>query len=209
MTFTTAALLYLLLSRALITAAGIAGMWFGYRLFMQARSSETPAAKGSTIETSVLGARFKIQNAAPGVAFSLFGAILIIVMLIQSAPSVTVDTLQKAAAGSAPSQEVTPEKIAMRNGDMQDTISTLTAKGKDLESRGDTTGAEQAYKDAVTSVAEPINDLAWIYLQSGRTKDSLSLATVAVQLRPDEPRYVDTLEKSRAANNSPAKSIRH
>ena len=41
------------------------------------------------------GAQLTVKNAAPGTAFALFGAILIIVMLIQSSPSVTLQTLTK------------------------------------------------------------------------------------------------------------------
>ena len=85
-------------------------------------------------------------------------------------------------------------------GSGQDSISLLTASGKDLEAKGDTAGAERAYREAVTTVAEPVNDLAWLYLGNGQVKDAVGLANLAVQLRPDEPRYVDTLEKVKAAS---------
>ena len=50
-------------------------------------------------------------------------------------------------------------------------------------------------------MAEPMNDLAWIYLGSHRTDQALGLANLAVQLRPDEPRYMDTLKKARSESS--------
>ena len=50
-------------------------------------------------------------------------------------------------------------------------------------------------------MAEPMNDLAWIYLNSNRAKQALGLASMAVQLRPDESRFADTLSKARAASH--------
>lgn len=208
MTFSAEVLWYLLGCRLLIVGAGIASLSLGYRLFAKgvapgvaAVSDHTPArSESSTINTSVLGVRFSISNAAPGTAFALFGATLILVMVIQSSPAVSIETLQKAQSDGVgvASQGKVEEKISMR-GETTDALSQLTALAKEKESRGDTVGAERAYRDAVTTVAEPINDLAWLYLQTGRAKEAASLATLAVQMRSDEPRYVDTLEKARAA----------
>ena len=209
MTFSAEVLWYLLGCRLLIVAAGIASLTLGYRLFVKGVlpgvpvvSDHTPArSESSTINTSVLGVRFSITNAAPGTAFALFGAILILVMVIQSSPSVSIETLRKAQPDStgATAQGTVDEKISMR-GDHADALTQLTAQAKDRELKGDTAGAERGYRDAVTTVAEPMNDLAWLYLQSGRIKEAAGLATLAVQMRPDEPRYADTLDKIRAAS---------
>lgn len=208
MTFSAEVLWYLLGCRLLIVAAGIASLTLGYRLFVKGvmagvpvASDHTPArSESSTINTSVLGVRFSISNAAPGTAFALFGAILILVMVIQSSPSVSIETLHRAQSDNGASSPGTvDEKISMR-GDARDALSQLTALAKEKESNGDTAGAERSYREAVTTVAEPMNDLAWLYLQSGRAKEAAGLATLAVQMRPDEPRYADTLDKARAAS---------
>jgi hypothetical protein len=207
MTFIREALLYLFLSRLLIVAAAITSLILGYRLF--ARGIQTrPGEAGSTIESSVAGVRLTVKNAAPGTAFALFGAILIIVMLIQSSPSVTLQTLNKyrdvqeqAVSGSEPqTPSETRSSLTLRGGS-QDTISSITKQGIEFERRDDLIGAERAYRDAVTMMAEPMNDLAWIYLGSHRAKDALGLASLAAQLRADEPRYVDTLNKVRSASH--------
>ncbi|HKW68848.1 MAG TPA: hypothetical protein VJP04_16250 [Terriglobales bacterium] len=116
------------------------------------------------------GARFTVKNAAPGTAFALFGAMLIIVMVVQSSRSVALETLNKYQANSQPpvsgSESQTPtetsEKLTMRGGD-QNTISSITKQGIELERRNDFAGAERAYREAVTMMAEPMNDVAWIY----------------------------------------------
>ena len=211
MTFSAEVLWYLLGCRLLIVGAGIASLTLGYRLFVKGVATGVPVAsdhtpgrsESSTINTSVLGVRFSITNAAPGTAFALFGATLILVMVIQSSPSVSIETLRKAGADGAGSQGqgTVEEKISMRGDNTSDALTQLTALAKEKESRGDAAGAEEAYRKAVTAVAEPMNDLAWLYLQSGRTKEAAGLATLAVQMRPDEPRYVDTLDKVRAASS--------
>lgn len=87
----------------------------------------------------------------------------------------------------------------MRGNESAESISRLTNLGRELEAQGKTVDAERAYRDAVTIMAEPMNDLAWIYLTSGRTKDALALAVLATELRSDEPRFEDTLAKAKDA----------
>lgn len=207
MHFTQGALLYLFFSRLLIVAAGITSLILGYRLFARGIPTVPPEA-GSTIESSVAGARFTVKNAAPGTAFALFGAMLIIVMLIQSSPSVTLETLNKYWASAQPAvsggEQQPPSEISQKltmRGDGQNTISSMTKQGIELERQNDLVGAERAYREAVTMMAEPMNDLAWIYVGSKRAKEATRLANIAVELRPDEPRYVDTLNKARSASS--------
>jgi tetratricopeptide (TPR) repeat protein len=201
MTFVTATVLYLLVSRLAIVSAGVVNMVIGYRLFCRGIATTATSGPGSTIESSVAGVNFSVKNAAPGTAFALFGAILISVMLIESSPSVTWESVSKwqtASGSQAPGE--TAEKLQLR-GDSQNagSLVSLTNLGRELESRGKTAEAERAYQEAVTAMAEPMNDLAWVYLNSSRAKQALGLATLAVELRPDEPRYADTLAKVRAA----------
>src|SRR5271157_2374657 len=195
MTFVNAVLLYLLLFRVAIVAAAVVSVVLGYKLFCRGIGTATGGGAGSTIESSIVGARLTVKNAAPGTAFALFGAILIVVMLIQSSPSVTWESMSKwrpSSAAQGPAENEQTNKIVMR-GSEQDTIASLTALGIEYEKNGDTANAERSYAKAVAVMAEPINDLAWLYFRSGRVKEAVGLATLAVQLRPDEPRYQDTL----------------
>jgi hypothetical protein len=201
MTFVNAVLWYLLIFRLAIIAAGVLGIILGYRLFCKGIGISVAGDTGSTIESSIGITKFTVKNAAPGTAFSLFGAILLIVTMIQGRPSVTLDTLSKwqAKAGTEESAEsVQSQKLVMR-GNGEDSFGLLVAQGIDFDRKHDTADAQRSYENAVKQIAEPINNLAWIYLNSGRSKDAVGLATLAVQLRPDESRYVDTLDKARAA----------
>jgi len=203
MTFSEGALLYLFLSRMLIVAAAIICLILGFRLFARDSRGGSADAK-STIETSVAGVRFTIRDAAPGTAFATFGAILIVVMLVQSSPLVTLNTVSKFNAMAGPAAEGAPVPASSERstqftarGEGRDAITSLTNEGIELEKRKDRAGAERAYRDAVTTMAEPMNDLAWIYLKSGRAKEALGLAELAVKMRPDEPRYLDTLKQTK------------
>jgi hypothetical protein len=199
--FVDVVLIYLLMSRLAILAAGVVSVFLGYKLFCRGIGTSPTSGSDSSIESSVVGAHFLLKNAAPGTVFALFGAILIVVMLIQSSPSVTLETMSKWRASTESLQPETNEqtqKLVLR-GNEQDLMSSLTAQGIEFEKQGDTANAERSYLKAVTLMAEPINDLAWLYVGSGRAKEAIGLATLAVQLRPDESRYADTLDKAEKA----------
>lgn len=87
--------------------------------------------------------------------------------------------------------ELAQHSVAMPS----DPPSRKTKQGIEYERSGDTTSTEAAYQQAVTAMAEPMNDLAWLYFKSGRANEALGLATIASQLRPDEPKYRDTMDK--------------
>ena len=186
--------------------AGLLSLSLGYRLFAKFVVSVSPSVSGATngnsdIESSVGIIKINIRNAAPGTAFAFFGAVLIIVMLVQSRPSVTMEWAAKA---NLPTDIQTNDSATIRQsltmrGDGGETIASITDTGRDLETRGDLMGAQGKYYIAVKEIAEPINDLAWSYYRAGRPKDAFGLATIAVQLVPDEPRYADTLKKTRSS----------
>jgi hypothetical protein len=193
----------LLFSRLALVATGFMSMVLGYKLLCRGIGLPKTSGQGSTIESSIAGAKISVKNAAPGTAFALFGAILLVVMLIQSSPSVTLETISKWKTGSDAqlgAENTQTAKLTLRSND-QNSILALTLAGKEYERRGDTANAERSYRDAVTQIAEPINDLAWLYLQSGRAKDAVGLAKLAVQIKPDEPRYADTFSKASASGH--------
>lgn len=194
-----ASLLYLLVSRSIFSTAGIVCMVLGYKLLCRGVGLTQKGGQVSTIESSMAGAKLTVKNAAPGTAFALFGAILIIVMLVQSSPSVTMETLLKSKRNSEERSEdpTMSRKFIGRGGDPNSMLA-LTLAGQEFDSQGDTANAERNYREAVHQMAEPINDLAWLYYKGGRIKDAAGLARLAVQMSPDEPRYADTLSKASA-----------
>jgi hypothetical protein len=202
MSFLSAALCYLLLFRLSIVAAGIVSIALGYRLFCKGIGLQASGDTGSTIESSLGPVKIAAWKVAPGTCYALFGALLLIVMMVQARPSVTLDTLSKWQIKSDTEESTggsQSQKVVMKGGEGQNSIDMLTAQGIEFEGKKDTANAQRSYEDAVKKMAEPMNDLAWIYLNSGRAKDAIGLATLAVQLRPGEDRYIDTLQKARQA----------
>jgi hypothetical protein len=121
--------------------------------------------------------------------------------MVEGRPSVTLHTLLAAGGGvvgEQPNGMVRDERVDLRSAPM-DSFGRLTAEGIDFDRRGDSARAQRSYELALEQMAEPINNLAWLYLRASRAKDAAGLAMLAVELRPDEPRYVDTLEKARIA----------
>src|ERR1700743_2527854 len=110
MTFVDLVLLYLFMSRLAILAAGIISVFLGYKLFREGIGASAGKSAGSNIESSIAGAKFSVKNAAPGTAFALFGAILIVVMLIQSSPSVTLETVSRWKAGDQSLSQATGDQ---------------------------------------------------------------------------------------------------
>jgi len=191
--------LYLLVFRLAIVAAGTVAIVIGYRLFCSGIAGSSEGNRASSIDSSVAGMKFSLRNAAPGTLFALFGASLISVMLVQSSPSVDWQSMKPEQPQTSSSNQPA-EKFQVR-GDNQasGSLGGLTSLGQELEDHGKTADAERAYKKAVMTIAEPINDLASIYASSGRGKEAIGLATLAVQLNPNETRFSKTLAQARTA----------
>ena len=201
MGFVTSSLLYLLFVRLAIIAAAVINVFLGYRLFCLGIGTPEGRAQGTTVESSVATVKLSVRNAAPGTAFALFGAMLLIAMMVQSSPSATLETLSRSQTRTEvgqTSENLDGQTLTLRGAD-QNSLTLMTAQGIEYEKRGDTVAAERSYRQAVSIMAEPMNDLAWSYLNSGRVKDAVNLATIAVELRADEPRYLDTLSRAKAA----------
>lgn len=195
-----ASVLYLLVFRLAIVSAGVVSIVVGYRLFCRGITGASNGNRASSIDSSVAGMKLSLQNAAPGSLFALFGAVLISVMLVQSSPSVDWQSMKPEPSPSSSSSDQTAERFQVR-GDNQDSVSlgVLTTMGRELEDHGKTAEAERTYQQAVMMIAEPINDLASIYVGSGRAKEALGLATLAVQLNPNETRFSKTLAQAQNA----------
>ena len=84
----TGYLLYAGLYRLAVIGAGVVSVVLGYRLFLKGISGE-PSADGSGTSAEAKTGTFSlsVKNAAPGTCFALFGAALIVAMVVEAAPS--------------------------------------------------------------------------------------------------------------------------
>ena len=93
MNVTSYFIIYLIIFRLAIIAAGILTVFWGYRLFCK---GIWPAGDKSTFDAKLANARFTLKNAAPGTFFALFGIIVISIMLYQGNPELTLKNVKNA-----------------------------------------------------------------------------------------------------------------
>lgn len=100
----------------------------------------------------------------------------------------------------APFQQVEdlPRARALRQA-AERTLPVLIEQGLQYQRAGKPGEAMAAYREALNQVAFPLNQVAWLLYQEGQgspqaqAAEGLPLARLAVQLRPDEAEYLDTL----------------
>lgn len=81
------------------------------------------------------------------------------------------------------------------------TLSGLIEQGLQYQHAGKPGDAMGAYREALNLMAFPLNQMAWLLYQEGqgspheqaKAAEGLPLARLAVQLRPDDAEYLDTL----------------
>jgi len=77
-------------------------------------------------------------------------------------------------------------------------IERLVEQAKLDEKQGNKNRAIERYESALRLIAEPLNNLAWLYHDAGRDKEAVALATLATQFAPNSTEFADTLRKARA-----------
>ncbi len=194
MTITSAFIIYLVLFRIAIIAAGTVSIILGYKLFCKGIGPDDNSKKGTDADVKIAGTSIKLKNAAPGTCFALFGVVIISTMFITGGPGLTLKTLKDTAKKDFASGPMTTEGQfeVMLRGNGKDALSAATRQGLFYEEKKDTTKAIAAYEEAVSLIAVPMNNLAWLYLKEGRIEDSISLSQIAVQLTPNNTNHLDT-----------------
>nr|NIR47649.1 tetratricopeptide repeat protein [candidate division KSB1 bacterium]NIV69929.1 tetratricopeptide repeat protein [Phycisphaerae bacterium]NIT70119.1 tetratricopeptide repeat protein [candidate division KSB1 bacterium]NIU23776.1 tetratricopeptide repeat protein [candidate division KSB1 bacterium]NIU91961.1 tetratricopeptide repeat protein [candidate division KSB1 bacterium] len=72
-------------------------------------------------------------------------------------------------------------------------LKSKTEQGIFYEQQRDTANAINAYKQALATMAAPMNHLAWLYQAQGKVDEALRLSSLAVQLSNDNADFLDTL----------------
>lgn len=192
-------IIYLSLFRIAIIASGIFSIYLGYRLFAMGvfpQSSSTNPSPQGDVSAEFAGAKFSLRNAAPGTSFALFGAVIISAMVITGAPEVTIESLENGV-----------QKATFRNNAVEDMPSFAQQALAQLE-RGEKTQAQDTVRKALKNVAAPLNDFAWVLLQSDdMAVKAEHLAEIAVSVEPQNPDFLDTLAQIQYKNGDKAKAI--
>lgn len=185
-------ILYVTLFRLAIIAAGVISIFLGYRLFCRGVWPEAKGRDGTAVEAKLGGSSFTLKNAAPGTCFALFGVLIISLTFVKGSPEFTLEVLNTAGLMQE-IRETRPDSQRIRIRGKEKTLHILTQEGIAFENKGETDRAIKSYQEAVALMATPMNHLAWQYQRQGKFDEALSLARLAVQLKPDEAQFLDTL----------------
>lgn len=173
-------IVYAIAFRLAVIASGLACVYMGYRLFIL---GVMPGGGGSEIGADAGAIKLTVKNAAPGTVFATFGALLIIVMLVQGMPELN---RTESAAGS----EVT-RALTMRGED--ETVAESLARGRALERAGDADAAIRAYAGAfdgrdrrLAEIAAPLRAIAGVYQAQGRHDEAAAYAGLANEIDRDD-----------------------
>lgn len=179
--------------------AGVVSIVLGYRLFLKGADGIGSGDGGGTSAAARSGNfSLSIKNAAPGTCFALFGAALIVAMVVQAAPSLSV---QPGSDGT--------RAVQMKG----DGAAAAWNRAKSLARTGDVGAAMTAYgalaarPDArAHDIARVAAGMAEIYLTQDRKLEALAMARLSVQIDGGEPQFLLILAKAAEANGLAAES---
>ncbi len=247
MELATGFVIYLIIFRLAIIAAGVVCIVAGYLLF---KHGFTQGDK-TELEGHVGKYRLSVRNAAPGTCFALFGAFIITANFIDGGPGLTMKTLEKVSAFSThersrqiepvPKSEGQPrekrkvqeKKAATRSapvaknsrplstaqeietltelkmkGTEQDAFIKFIEKAKSLERNNRKAEAIRSYESALLILGEPINNLAYLYNDAGKSEQAVLLASIAAIICPEQAGFQHTYAKSLWADGNRKESVK-
>jgi len=195
MNFVHTFIIYLTLFRLSIITAGVVSIVLGYRLFCKGIWPEKDSGKETSVAASVAGTQITLKNAAPGTCFALFGVVIISVMFASSSPEMTLSLVNKAAqTGQNIADKARDSELSVKlKGDEKEGLLAAIARGISYEKEQEPEKAITAYKEAISMISTPMNNLAWLYLSRGEIDKALPLSRQAVQLLPENADFLDTL----------------
>ena len=181
---TQAIILYLLSFRLAVVAAGVVSIVLGYRLFIHGSRVVSPGKSGEEIDVKVGGAQFTLKSVAPGTCFALFGAGLIVAMLLKAPPEVTKSDEGETYRG---------ESVVTNESQWQPPVLKDTPTPAEIDS---------FWRNKAVS----LNEMAWyLYEENSHLELAASLVQVSITSDPEGKHlanFVDTREKiqNRLAN---------
>jgi tetratricopeptide (TPR) repeat protein len=188
--------LYALAFRVAVLATGAYAMFLGYCLL---KDGERQSGAASSAEASLPGIRFKLKNATAGSIFSLFGAVLIVAMILHGNPEKTSQK-QMGTDGASETEKVRGSGI--------DPIQSLIQSGQNAFNKGATDDAANDFRDALSKAAPALNGLAWIYVQQGKADKGLALSQSAVEIDNSNAYYLDTLAEAQFQTGNQASALK-
>ena len=146
-----------------------------------------------------------VKSAAPGTCFALFGAGLVVAMLVTGNPELALRSAERATrpdGGAHETVQVTQLKGGPGDSGSAAAFGALVEFGASREQAGDRAGAIAAYAQALSkgdvplsAAALPLHRVAALYHAEGRHEEALPLARLAVSLTGDDPDLLHLLAR--------------
>lgn len=182
---------YSLVFHIAIVLVGLTSLYCGYRLFYLVGDKESHSA----VNISLSGASFALRNAAPGTCFAVFGAIIIITMILKGSPELMLSGLKSKFVlpnSDFPAPE-TIDKLSMK-GEGQSRFDAIILHATIMERDHKYEAAIRDYEQGLALIAAPMNSLASLYLKKN-DDSSIALARLAVEISPKEALFRETLKE--------------
>lgn len=193
-------LLYAALFRLAVLLTGLVCILLGFRLFVRGLGGDPSDA---SFEAG--GAKLSLRNAAPGTCFALFGAGLVVAMLVTGNPELALRSAERATrpdGGAHETVQVTQLKGGSGDPGSAAAFDALVEFGASREQAGDRAGAIAAYAQALSqgdvplaAAALPLHRVAALYHAEGRHEEALPLARLAASLTGDDPDLLHLLAR--------------
>ncbi|NJO17988.1 MAG: tetratricopeptide repeat protein [Thioploca sp.] len=185
-------LIYVMLFRLAIIAAGITSIVLGYRLFCKGIWGDK-SGEGANLNANLGNATVTFQNAAPGTFFALFGVITIGFMFINS-PEFSSETLQQVTpkiSETLPTSDESQPPVKMILRGEQNLAQALEEQVNSCQNYYEKKQIKQSISTCrqATSV-EALNLLAWMYQEQNQLETALPLAQAAIAL---DEKYTEAL----------------
>lgn len=185
-------LIYAVLFRLAVIAAGSASIILGYKLFVRGVMG---GEKGTNINAQAGQIKLTLANAGPGLGFALFGAFIIGIMVIQSNPELFLkkgvnqldDPSSKESLLEEKANQPSPPAYAYRSREESD-IELQVRSGKDREE----VSLDEEWSDlakpnlTLSEAAEPLSKIARVWLQENRIGEAMAMARLAARYGPEE-----------------------
>jgi hypothetical protein len=164
-------LVYAALFRLAIIATGVAAIVLGYKLFLRGVMGEG----GTTVNAEAGPIKLTLANAAPGTVFAVFGAGIIITMLVQGSPELLMENVKQLNAPSPKTEEIAAHQPSV-SGPKKGEISVIKIRG---ENNDDKEWSKLNENVTMSEAAEPLSSIARVWLQEKRTGEAVAMARLA------------------------------
>lgn len=205
-------LLYAALFRLAVILTGLACILLGFRLFVHGLGGDP-----SDASFEAAGAKLSLKSAAPGTCFALFGAGLVVAMVVTGNPELTLQSADRATrpdGGANETVQVTQLKGGPGSSGSAAGFAALVEFGASREVVGDRAGAIAVYAHALSqgdiSLAEaafPLHRVAALYHAEGRHAEALPLARIAVSLMAEDPDRLHLLARILEAHGATEEAL--